>query len=91
MINYIYALIRKIHPVASPCLAIQLPFLGLKFTAQTMLGCKERNPTYALRMPLGISIVGGLMVSQLLTLYITPVVYLYLDRVSVWGQKLINN
>jgi len=40
-----------------------------------------------LRMPLGISIVGGLMVSQLLTLYTTPVVYLYLDRVSIWGQR----
>ena len=37
-----------------------------------------------LRRPLGIAIVGGLLVSQLLTLYTTPVVYLYLDRVRLW-------
>jgi multidrug efflux pump len=37
-----------------------------------------------LRRPLGIAIVGGLMMSQLLTLYTTPVVYLYLDRFSLW-------
>jgi multidrug efflux pump len=37
-----------------------------------------------MRQPLGISIVGGLLVSQILTLYTTPVVYLYLDRFSVW-------
>ena len=37
-----------------------------------------------LRRPLGIAIVGGLLVSQLLTLYTTPVVYLYLDRFRIW-------
>jgi multidrug efflux pump len=36
------------------------------------------------RQPLGISIVGGLLVSQVLTLYTTPVVYLYLDRFRLW-------
>ena len=40
------------------------------------------------RRPLGISIVGGLAVSQLLTLYTTPVVYLYLDRFRLWCRRL---
>ena len=38
-----------------------------------------------LRRPLGISIVGGLIVSQVLTLYTTPVIYLYLDRLRLWA------
>src|SRR5499427_5199394 len=37
-----------------------------------------------LRRPLGIAIVGGLILSQILTLYTTPVIYLYLDRFSLW-------
>jgi multidrug efflux pump len=41
-----------------------------------------------LRRPLGIAIVGGLIVSQMLTLYTTPVVYLYLDRFRLWAQRL---
>ena len=41
-----------------------------------------------LRRPLGIAIVGGLIVSQMLTLYTTPVVYLYMDRVSAEWSKL---
>ncbi len=40
------------------------------------------------RQPLGISIVGGLAVSQLLTLYTTPVVYLYLDRFRLWCKRV---
>jgi len=39
-----------------------------------------------LRQPLGIAIVGGLLVSQALTLFTTPVVYLYLDRLSNWHK-----
>ena len=41
-----------------------------------------------LRQPLGISIVNGLILSQLLTLYTTPVVYLYLDRFRLWTLSL---
>jgi multidrug efflux pump len=40
-----------------------------------------------LRRPLGISIVGGLIVSQMLTLFTTPVVYLYLDRFRLWTRR----
>jgi len=40
-----------------------------------------------LRRPLGIAIVGGLIVSQILTLYTTPVVYLYLDRLRHWAKR----
>ncbi|MGZ5781051.1 MAG: efflux RND transporter permease subunit, partial [Burkholderiaceae bacterium] len=40
-----------------------------------------------LRQPLGVTIVGGLLVSQMLTLYTTPVVYLYLDRLNTWCKS----
>ena len=41
-----------------------------------------------MRRPLGIAIVGGLLVSQMLTLYTTPVIYLYLDGLSLWWARL---
>jgi multidrug efflux pump len=41
-----------------------------------------------LRRPLGITIIGGLLVSQLLTLYTTPVVYLYFDRLQYWWYRV---
>jgi multidrug efflux pump len=41
-----------------------------------------------LRRPLGVAIVGGLIVSQMLTLFTTPVIYLYLDSLRLWGLRL---
>jgi multidrug efflux pump len=41
-----------------------------------------------LRRPLGVSIIGGLVISQILTLYSTPVIYLYLDRLRLWLENV---
>ena len=41
-----------------------------------------------LRRPLGIAIVGGSIVSQMLTLFTTPVIYLYMERLRLWGENL---
>jgi multidrug efflux pump len=40
-----------------------------------------------LRRPLGIAIVGGLVVSQMLTLFTTPVIYLYMEQLRLWGEN----
>jgi multidrug efflux pump len=57
-------------------------------TAAALLGAVPlafgRGTGSELRRPLGVAIVGGLMVSQMLTIYTTPVVYLYLDRFQTW-------
>ena len=42
-----------------------------------------------MRRPLGIAIVGGLFISQILTLYTTPVVYIYLDRLRLWFIRVV--
>jgi HAE1 family hydrophobic/amphiphilic exporter-1 len=42
-----------------------------------------------LRQPLGVAVIGGLLVSQLLTLFITPVLYVYLENLSGLGQRLV--
>jgi len=54
---------------------------ALAGTLPIALGLGEGGET---RRPLGMAVVGGLVVSQFLTLYLTPVVYLYLERFGVW-------
>src|SRR4029077_9269791 len=63
-------------------------------TAAALLGALplalERGTGSELRRPMGIAIVGGLLLSQFLTLYTTPVIYLYLDRFGVWLEEKRN-
>jgi multidrug efflux pump len=60
-------------------------------TSAAMLGALPLALSFGdggeLRRPLGISIVGGLMVSQVLTLYTTPVVYLYMNRIGLFSKR----
>jgi multidrug efflux pump len=44
-----------------------------------------------LRQPLGIAVVGGLILSQLLTLYTTPVIYVLMDRLRAWGERRLRS
>jgi multidrug efflux pump len=62
----------------------------LMTTMAAMLGALPlalgRGTGSELRRPLGVAIIGGLVVSQMLTLFTTPVVYLYFDRLHVWWE-----
>jgi multidrug efflux pump len=72
------ACLKRFRPIMMTTMAAMLGALPLA------IGFGEGSE---LRRPLGISIVGGLIVSQLLTLYTTPVIYLYLDRFRLWGGR----
>jgi multidrug efflux pump len=73
------ACLLRFRPIMMTTLAAMLGALPLA------LGFGEGSE---MRRPLGISIFGGLLVSQLLTLYTTPVVYLYLDRFRLWAKRV---
>jgi multidrug efflux pump len=75
------ACILRFRPIMMTTLAAL--FGGIPLAIGTGTGAE-------LRRPLGIAIVGGLIFSQMLTLYTTPVVYLYLDRLRLWFDRLRN-
>jgi multidrug efflux pump len=72
------ACLMRFRPIMMTTFAAMLGALPLAF------GSGEGSE---MRHPLGIAIVGGLIVSQALTLYTTPVVYLYLDRFRFWSKR----
>ena len=73
------ACILRFRPIMMTTMAALLG--GLPLAVGTGYGSE-------LRRPLGVAIVGGLIVSQMLTLFTTPVIYLYLDRLRLWGLSL---
>jgi multidrug efflux pump subunit AcrB len=72
------ACIRRFRPIMMTTMAALLG--GLPLAIGTGVGSE-------LRQPLGITIVGGLILSQALTLFTTPVVYLYMDRMRWWFMR----
>jgi multidrug efflux pump subunit AcrB len=83
---------EKLPPEKSIYQACLLRFRPIMMTTMAaLLGALplalERGNGSELRRPFGISIVGGLLLSQFLTLYTTPVIYLYLDRVAAWARR----
>ena len=78
--------LSPLEAIRQACLLRLRPILMTTFVAlfgalPLAIGLGEGSE---LRRPLGISIVGGLLVSQILTLYTTPVIYLYLDSLRCW-------
>jgi hydrophobic/amphiphilic exporter-1 (mainly G- bacteria), HAE1 family len=80
------------HAIRQACLMRFRPILMTTMAAllggvPLMLGTGTGTE---LRQPLGYAMVGGLLVSQALTLYTTPVIYLYMDRLSSWLERFRN-
>jgi NodT family efflux transporter outer membrane factor (OMF) lipoprotein len=74
-----HACILRFRPILMTTLAAM--FGALPLAIGTGVGSEMRKP-------LGITIVGGLIMSQILTLYTTPIIYLYLDRLRLWVGRL---
>jgi len=72
------ACLLRFRPILMTTMAAMMGALPLVFGV---------GPGSELRRPLGITIVGGLILSQILTLYTTPVVYLYMDRLRMWFER----
>jgi multidrug efflux pump len=93
MIDFALAAQREGHPPAEAIYSASLlRFRPIMMTTMAaMLGALPLafgvGDGAEIRQPLGISIVGGLLVSQVLTLYTTPVMYLYLDRFGRWSSR----
>ncbi len=75
------ACLKRFRPITMTTMAAL--FAGLPLAVGAGNGAE-------LRQPLGIAIVGGLIVSQVLTLYTTPVVYIYMDRLRLWLSGSVN-
>ena len=95
MIDFALAVERREHksPKEAAFQACLLRFRPIMMTTMAaLLGglplALGHGTGFELRRPLGITIIGGLIVSQALTLYTTPVIYLYMDRFSTWLQQL---
>ncbi|MFI5357821.1 MAG: efflux RND transporter permease subunit, partial [Opitutales bacterium] len=73
------ACVLRFRPIMMTTMAALFGALPLAF---------GRGDGAEMRQPLGVAIVGGLIVSQVLTLYTTPVVYLYMERFAVWSRGL---
>jgi multidrug efflux pump len=73
------ACLLRFRPITMTTMAALLG--GLPLAIGTGMGSEMRRP-------LGVAIIGGLIFSQMLTLFTTPVVYLYLDRVQLWWAEL---
>ena len=73
----VQASLLRFRPIMMTTLAALFGAIPLAF---------EQGTGSELRNPLGITIIGGLIVSQMLTLFTTPIVYIYMDRLQSWLQ-----